>query len=93
MNSSVGVNVNKELNFLMKRIKMPSISKRKYYTYNYDGEPSYKYWEEKSQEEVTDPCSDNCCAFDIDINKKTVAIIGVGVAVGILGLCLLKKKR
>ena len=93
MNSNVGVNVHKELNSLMKRIKMPNISKRKYYTYNYDGEPSYKYWEEKIEDSIKDPDCKDSCILDIEINKKTVAIIGAGIAVGILGICILKRKH
>lgn len=93
MNSNVGVNVNKELNSIMKRIKMPSISKRKYYTYHYDGEPTYKYWEEKSEGEINEPCCSDSCSFDIEINKKTVALVGAGIAVGILGIYLLKRKH
>lgn len=93
MNSNVGVNVHKELNSLMKRIKMPKISHKKYYAYHYDGEPSYKYWEEKSEDEVKDPCCSDLCSFDIEINKKTVALIGAGIAVGILGICLLRRRH
>ena len=66
---------------------MPSIAHRTYYSYNYDGEPSYK-----------DCCDNNdcCCLSDVfncDIDKKKVALVAAGALLGIVGICLLRKKH
>lgn len=100
MNLNVGVNNKKKLKALRKMTKIPKASYSNYYSYKYNGEPSYHSCNENkdSKNILFDndfiKNSKSCLSEMMTDNKyKTLAIAGAGVSLGILGAYMLKRKH
>lgn len=99
MNLNIGINNKKKLKNLRKMTKIPKISYSNYYSYKYNGEPSYNNHNHDTENKNFfnhDFIEDSkCCIKNMmsDNNKyKTLAIAGAGVSLGLLGIYMLKKR-
>lgn len=93
MNLSTGVNRDKELNAIMRRTKRPKIRQAKEECIfscddNYDD--GYDYI--NNQQYNLEDEEDNCCIKDMmKPDSKTLMYIGLGIAVGAVGIYLLRR--
>lgn len=92
MNLSTGINLDKELNAIMRRVKRPKIHDKEECIFccddNYDDGYDYKNDEQYDLEDE-DKCLDikNMMQFD----SKLLMYLGVGMALGALGVYLLRR--
>lgn len=85
MNYSIGVNRAKELNEIIKRVKIPKLSQNEECIYSCDDD----YINYADEYDVDDKCCNIKEMFKFD--SKVVMYLGLGIVVGVLGTYLLKK--
>lgn len=92
MNLSTGINLDKELNAIMKRVKRPKIHDKEECIFccddNYDDGYDYENDEQYDLEDEDE-------GFDIrdmmQFDSKVLMYLGVGIALGALGVYLLRR--
>lgn len=99
MSLNIGINNKKKLKNLRKMTKIPKKAYNNYYSYKYNGEPSYNNHKHGSGEIhkffTHDFLEDSKCCFKemMGGNKyKTLAVMGTGISLGLLGAYMLKKR-
>lgn len=90
MNQRIGVNLDKIMDSYSRRIKIPAITQREKNIYRCNEDYEDCIDDDTIFLENFDE-GENCLLDNIDV-KKT-ALIGLGVLAGILGVCIMAKRR
>lgn len=92
MNFSIGVNRDKELNTMMKRVMRPRIFEREECIFSCDNnyDDGYDYNNDE-QYDLEDDDDDGIMEDMMECGSKLLMYVGLGVVVGALGIYLLRR--
>lgn len=91
MNQRIGINVSKELKSLRRRAKTPVLSKGN--NKSYTRKNSYFYEQDIDMDDYNDEYEDDCFCISnkIKCSSKTAYVVGAGIAVGLIAMCLIRR--